>query len=49
MSGTEPGSLPSVPRDVVVSTRAVLLSSTKGVALKRFSVDYKKLVGKCLN
>ncbi len=39
-------SLPTVPRDVEVSVRAVLLSSTKGVALNRFSRDYKSLVGK---
>ncbi len=36
----------SVPQEVVVNTRSVLLSSVKGVCLKRFNKDYKTLVGK---
>lgn len=35
-----------VPQDVKVNTRAVLLSSIKGVGLKRFNADYRTLVGK---
>ena len=37
---------PSVPKDVLVNTRAVLLSSRHGVLLGKFKGDYKKLVGK---
>ncbi len=41
-------SLPSsspVPKAVIVNTRAVLLSTKKGVLLKNFKKDYFKLVG----
>ena len=34
-----------IPPDVARNTRAVLLSSMKGVLLKRFCRDYKSLVG----
>ena len=34
-----------VPKEVKVNTRAVLLSSKKGVALRRFNRDYKNLLG----
>jgi len=37
---------PAVPKDVVVNTRAVLLSCKHGVLLGKFKGDYKKLVGK---
>lgn len=35
----------SVPNEVKVNTRAVLLSSKNGVSLKRFNKDYKSLLG----
>lgn len=34
-----------VPKEVKVNTRAVLLSSKNGVALRRFNRDYKNLLG----
>ena len=34
-----------VPPEVIKKTRAVLLSCTKGVLLKRFSKDYASLAG----
>ena len=34
-----------IPPEVVKKTRAVLLSCTKGVLLKRFSKDYANLAG----
>lgn len=44
MSSSGSGLL-KVSDEVKVNTRAVLLSSKNGVALKRFNRDYKKLLG----
>ncbi len=43
------GSGQAVPEKVVKSTRAVLLSSVKGVSLKNFNRDYTNLLGKIHN
>ena len=44
-----PSGVLSVPKAVVVNTRAVLLSSKHGVLLKNFKRDYIKLVGKSVS